>query len=539
MRRTPGWTGAAFALLSLALSAAPPLGADDALHRVWAVKDCRVVRPGGPPLEKAVIVIRDGLVEAVGAGIAVPPDAEVVDGAKLTAYPGLVDALNKALLKLPEEKLDMTKFYTGEFTDKDKGLTPEFRAYEYANLGKAALEKHYKSGFTAAHVLLERGILSGRSALFCLSDPDKARAFVPSVPWLGVGFGPAGLQAYPNSLMGTQAYLRQVLGDAVRYDSALERWRRDPAGLARPAFSPALEVLADHATGRKPVVFLCRNQHDIRRALALVSGRKLDFFICDLGGEASEVIPELKKAGARVLCTAGFKAPATSLFAQKGKAERERAEKEVLPRNPALLAEAGIPIAFSSLGTDDPKSLMDGVLKAVEAGLPEDKALAALTSTPAAFLGLGRALGAIEPGRIANIVLAEGGLVAKDAKVKAVFADGRKWEPKDTAGRTGEKPTVNISGKWEITAEGAGKFTVEYLQEEAELSGKMVTPFGVFEFTGGSVSGNAIYHELLISVGGQDIDLYITGTVEGDTIRGTIVMGAMGSSEYTAKKIPG
>jgi hypothetical protein len=529
----------AVALVLAAVALVPSLRADDELHKVWAIKDCRVVRPAGPPLEKAVIVIRDGLIEAVGAGVAVPPDAEVIDGSKLTAYPGLIDGLGKSLLKLPEEKIDMTKYYTGEFTDKDKGITPEFRAFDYVSLGKATFEKYYKYGFTSAQVLLDRGILAGRSALFCLSDPDKNKAVLPTEPWLGVGFNPAGIMAYPSSLMGVQAYLRQVFQDSAYYDQNRARWLKAPAGIRRPDYSPAFETLGDYAAGRRPIVFLCKNQYDIRRALDLAAEFKLNYFICDLGNEAAETAPELKKAGARVLCTVAFKAPGTSLHSQKGKAEREKAEKEIYPRNPARLAEAGIPFAFSSLGTDDPKSFAEGVLKAIDAGLPKDRALAAMTAVPAGFFGLGKALGSIEAGQMADIVLAEGELLAKDVKVKAVFADGRKWEPKDTAGKTGEKPAVNVSGKWEISAEGIPKLTVDFSQEEAALSGKMVTPFGVFDFTGGSVSGSDIYFEMNITVGGQDIDLYFSGTVEGETIRGTIVQGTSGSTEYTAKRIPG
>ena len=539
MIKFQGWGSASAAVLAAVIALVPSLEADDSLHRVWAIKDCRVVLPAGPAIEQATIIIRDGLIEAVGKGLPVPPDAEVIDGSKLTATPGLIDGLGKSLLKLPEEKLDMTKFYTGDFTDKDKGITPEFKAYDYVNIGKATLEKYYKFGFTAAQVMLDRGIFSGRSAFFVLSDPDKDKALVPGAACMGIGFNPSSIQAYPNSLMGVQAYLRQTLLDATYYDMSLNRWLKDPAGILRPDHSPTLEILADYATGRKPVIFLCRNQYDIRRALALASDLKLDYLICDSGNEAAEVIPELKKAGARVLCAVTFKAPTSSLYSQKGRTERDRAEKEIYPRNPARLAEAGIPFAFSSLGTDDPKSFTEGVLKAIEAGLPKDKALAALTSVPSAFFGLDKALGTLAAGKLANIVLTEGELLVKDPKVKVVFTDGRKWEPKDTAGKTGEKPAVNVSGKWDIQAEGIPKFTVEFLQEEADLSGKMVTPFGVFEFTGGSVSGKDISYEMNISAGGQEIDLYISGTVEGDTVRGTIVQGTSGSTEYTAKRIPG
>ncbi len=181
MTKFQRWGSMAAAVLSAVVALVPSLEADDGLHKVWAVKDCRVVLPSGPALEKATIVIRDGLIEAVGKGVAVPPDAEIIDGSKLTAYPGLVDGLGKALLKLPEEKLDMTKFYTGDFTDKDKGITPEFKAYDHVSLGKAALEKYYKYGFTAAQVMHDRGILSGRSAFF-----------MPERPGQGQGPGPDG-----------------------------------------------------------------------------------------------------------------------------------------------------------------------------------------------------------------------------------------------------------------------------------------------------------------------------------------------------------
>jgi Imidazolonepropionase and related amidohydrolases len=162
--------------LGLWLASAPFLASEESLHEVWAVKDCRVVTPGGPVLPKATVIIRGGLIESVGAETAIPPDAEVIDGSALTLHPGLIDGLGQSLLKLPEEKFDPAKFYSGEFTDKDRGLTPELRAFDFAVLGKATLEKHHKFGLTAVQAIPSKGVLSGQASLFSLSSEDKNKA---------------------------------------------------------------------------------------------------------------------------------------------------------------------------------------------------------------------------------------------------------------------------------------------------------------------------------------------------------------------------
>jgi hypothetical protein len=515
------------------------IGSEEKLHNVWAVKDCKIVTLAGPQVEKGTIVIRNGLIEAVGADISIPPDAEVLDGAKLALYPGLIDSLNQSLLKFPEEKFDPSKMYSGEFTDKDKGLTPELKAYDYINLGKSIIEKYHKFGITAAQVIPQRGIFTGQASFFSLSNPDKNKALLLKDNCLGIGFSPANFMVYPSSLMGVVAYLKQAFSDVSYFKLTRDRWQKEMRGIPRPDYTPLLEILTEYTSGKKPVIFLCNNQNDIRRSLNLAADYKLNYLICDLGSEAWRVIPELKNAKARVLCTVSFKVPPTSIHAQLGKDEKEKAEKEIYPKNPAKLAEAGILFAFSSLGTDDPKSFMEGVQKAIDAGLPREKALEALTTTAVSFFGLERALGTIEPGKIADFVLAEGDLLAKEAKIRYVFADGDKFELKEARAKEGEKPTVNISGKWELSLPDGLKIITEFSQEEASFSGKMTTPFGVFDFTGGIISGNEISFEMNVSVGGESLDLYFSAVVEGDSMRGTVVQGTMGSAEFSGKRIPG
>jgi hypothetical protein len=493
----------------------------------------------GPEIPKGTIVLRDGLVEAVGAAVAIPADAEVIDGDTLVAYPGLIDGLGQSLLKFPEKKLDQLKFYTGEFSDEDKGITPERRAYDFLNLDKGTLDKYQRLGVTVVQAIPDHGVLTGQSAVVLLASGEKDQALLRKDLLLGVGLGPEGVSAYPSSQMGVMGFLRQEFSDAVHYLRHRDRWQAEMNGIARPAYAHRHELLGDFAAGRKPLVFFCRNQHDIRRALQLASEFRLDFFICDLGNEAFRALPELLQAKARVFCPLTFKAPATSLFSQKGRQEKEKAEKELYPQNARRLAEAGVPFAFSSLGTDDPKSFLEAIQKALESGLPKAKALEALTVRPAAFMGLGRALGAIRPGAIANLVVAQGEPLAKDAKIKYVFLDKRKIEIKDAKEQGGAKPEVTVSGKWELNVEAAGlKLQVEFKQEEAALAGVMTTPFGAFDFSGGTVSGKEIYFEMSISVGGEPIDLYFTATVSGDTMEGSVVQGSQGSMEFRGKRIP-
>lgn len=513
---------------------------DDDLHRVWAVKDCRIVAQSGAPIEKGTVVIVEGLIEAVGRGLTIPAEAEVIDGSKLTVYPGLIDSLAKSLLKLPERKFDPVKVYTGEYTDEDKGITPGLRAFEYFEISKATLEKYHTYGITTVQVMPERGILTGQASVFSLSGTDKNKDVILRDSALGVGFSSGGFMVYPSSLMGVVAFLRQEFSHASYFGMHSKRWLREMKGISRPEYNAKYEVLSDFTVGNKPVIFLCRNQYDILRAIHLASELELSYSICDLGNEAFRTIPELKKAKAMVLVPLTFKAPSTSVHTQTGRVAREKAEEELYAKNPAKLAEAGIPFVFTSLGTDDPQSFTEGIRKAIENGLPEEKALMALTTEAAEFMNLEKALGTVEPGKMANLILVEGRIFDKDAKVKFVFADGKKFAIKEAKVREGEKPSVNISGKWEIMIEEAGmKLTVDFVQEEAVLSGKMTTPFGAFDFSGGTVSGNEIYFEMLISVGGQDIDLYFSAIVEGDKMTGTVVQGTEGSTEFTARRIPG
>jgi hypothetical protein len=518
----------------------PISSADESLHTVWAIKDCRIIPVAGKLIEKGTVVIRDGLIEAVGPNQQIPPDAEVIEGTGLTVYPGMIDALTDSLLKIPGMKMDRSKIYSGKYTDRDRGFTPDMKAFDYVDLSKTAMSKYHKAGITTAHLLPQDGIFTGQGTLLSLSDKGKNNSVILKDTWLGIGFSTSRFPTYPTSLMGVIAFLRQQFTDVAYYSMHRSAWQRNQKGIKRPEFNSLYDTMSPFVNGDREIVFLCRNHYDISRSIKLGKKFGLKYVICDLGGEAFRVIPELKRAGAKVLITLGYKLPSTSIYTQIGKYKREMAEKEIYPKNAVKLSEAGIPFAFSSLGTGDPSKFISAVRIAIESGLSEKDALAAITSKAADILGVNGSLGSVTRGRIANIIVADGDLFNKDTKIKHVFVDGIKFDTKKKK-EAGEKPTVNVTGRWELTITGgmgAMKFTAELNQEESSLSGKVVMQFGSSEFEDGIVSGNDISADFTFSMGGREIDIYLAATVEGDTMSGTLVFGTHGSTEFTGKRIP-
>jgi len=59
-----------------------------------AIRGARVYTVSGPVLEKATVLIKDGLIEAVGENVPIPAGVTVIDGTGLNVYPGLIDALS-------------------------------------------------------------------------------------------------------------------------------------------------------------------------------------------------------------------------------------------------------------------------------------------------------------------------------------------------------------------------------------------------------------------------------------------------------------
>ena len=239
-----------------------------------AIVGARVITVSGPVYERATVVMRDGLITAVGPDVAAPPGARVIDGKGLVVTPGLVDGLSSIGLPGPARGAagSGTSGAGAAAAPSSPPLAPQALALDRVKVADVA--KARDGGVTTALVIPREGVLPGQSVLLNLAG-DKPEAMVLREP-AALHLHLASLaRQYPGSLMGTLAYARQALYDAARAREVWAAWEKAPRGQKRPRYDPALAPWQQVLAGKLPLVVTCTLENDVRRALALADEFKL------------------------------------------------------------------------------------------------------------------------------------------------------------------------------------------------------------------------------------------------------------------------
>jgi imidazolonepropionase-like amidohydrolase len=416
---------------------------------IQAIQGARIVPVSGAVIENGTIVLRDGLIAAVGAGVTVPAGAQTVDGKGLTVYPGLIDMGSTTGLAMPAvPRADNAR--TTEDTERVKAdylLRAHFRAADVVDPASPALVRTAAAGITSILATPSGDAIRGQSALIssalppdepqigAIADERKGALVIRTPVALHVTFSerPAGGNSYPNSLMGVIAFVRQSLLDAQHYARAASR----TAG-PRPLYEPALEALQSALAGRLPVAFRGDEAREILRALDMAKAFSLDPIVTG-GREADRVAADLKAANARVILSLNYPTRAQALAPDADEPLSTLRARADAPKTAGALAKAGIPFAFESGGLESPGDFLKNAAKAVQQGLPRDAALRALTLQAATIAGAADRVGSLDVGKIANVVVTDGDLFDEKTTIKHVFVDGRPVNLESAAAQPGAR----------------------------------------------------------------------------------------------------
>ena len=436
-------------LFGAALLAAAPLYAQLNVRsespRVFAIRDAHIVTVSGSDLAKGTVLVRDGLIEEVGANVNIPADAWVIDGAGLTVYPGFIDGLSTwgipaaippaasraagaAPQNVPTGAATRPTPTTPIRGPEDRPETYSFeRAADLVTPTDNRLEKVRAAGFTSAATFPNRGIFEGLGALVDLAG-ERGRDMVVAQP-IGqqivfrTGAGGMG-RSFPSSLMGNIAYVRQLYLDLGQYEEAKKIYAASPAGNRRPEYDHDLEGLAE-----SPRLLLPADEaQQIDRMLRFGHELKVPFFLYG-AHEAFKCVDELKQANVPVLVSLKWpEAPKDENPADVPN-YRDLLMREQAPAVPGMFAKAGVKFAFYSDGVDTAPELRKAIRKTIDAGLPRADAIRALTLTPAELYGVADRLGSVDKGKIANLVVMRGEAFDDRSTIEYVFVDGNEFEP--------------------------------------------------------------------------------------------------------------
>ncbi|HLA76555.1 MAG TPA: amidohydrolase family protein [Vicinamibacteria bacterium] len=407
---------------------------------VYALVGGKVVPVSGPLIENATLLLRDGVIEAVGANLVVPADARVIDVKGLTLTPGLIDGfggLGLAGVAPRPPAAGAAPAPSAPGSTPSSPLQPQALALE--KLRPAEALKARDSGVTTALVIPKEGVLPGQSVLINLSG-EKAEGMALRQP-AGLHVHMTSLsRQYPGSLMGTVAYVRQQLYAAIRYGEEWAAYQKAPRGKKRPKFDSSLAAWQQVLSGTIPLVVTASRENDLRRALALADEFKIKVVAAG-APQAYRAAAIIKQRKLPLLVSVNFDPPKAGFFGGSDE-DKEKRDIEEAERNPAELHKAQVPFALVSAYAPN---FIAGIKKAIEKGLPREAALAAVTLNAAQILGVADRTGSLEAGKLGNVVVWSGEPLSKDGKVKMVFVDGQLYEPEEKPDmkdpkKDGEKP---------------------------------------------------------------------------------------------------
>ena len=486
---------APLALGLLVLWAAAAAAFEDRTPRVHALVGARVITSPGKVLPRATVVVRDGVIVAVG-DVQPPADARIWDLQGRTVYAGLVEPFFDPEAGKKESGPGRGR-RGGEEAERaapadangvrhpNARVRAEERMAERLTLEANTLEGLRRAGFATAHFVPSRGLFRGQSAVVALRPGAAREQILRADAAQIVAFATGGWEErnreYPASLMGAVALVRQTFLDARWAREARRQYDAAPAGVERPQTNLAIDAL--EATlppaASMPVWMLTADLLGTLRCTALA--QEFEFRAILVGnGEEYQQLEQVRASGFPVVLPLQF--PAPPAFADAD--EALDVELDVLqhwnaaPANAAKLHAAGIPFAFTAHELEKRSDFRARVARAIESGLPETAALAAVTTVPASLVGMESRLGSIERGKIASFTITDGDLFADKTRVLEVWVDGDRYEVREEKAPDWK----DVAGKWRVLA-GSGEkplreWRLELEGNEWTLRGKLLDTNG-------------------------------------------------------------
>jgi imidazolonepropionase-like amidohydrolase len=457
-----------FIIISVSAQTTFPVnGVADPSQKSFAFINANIVKDANTTLTNATMIIRDRKIVSVGNNIALPADVVTIDCKGKYIYPSFIDIYSDYGIPAVQRPTGGFNFNApGQITSNTKGafgwnqaIKPQVNASELFDVDDAKAAPLREAGFGTVLSHQKDGIARGTGVLATLANLADNLVVIKDKASANYSFSKGtSLQTYPQSIMGTIALLRQTYLDA-------EWYKNKPA-----SEGTNLSLQAWNDNKNLPQIFEANDKWNDLRADRIGDEFRVQYIIKG-GGNEYQRIKEIAGTKATYILSLNYPQPMDVDDPNDARyvTLTDMKHWEMAPSNPAVFEKANIPFCLTTADLRDPKMFMANLRKAIDAGLSENKALDALTKTPATLLNVYDKVGSLDAGKLANFLITSGPIFNEKTTIIQNWVQGEKYTIKDDA-------VNNIAGtyKLEVTsAAGKMNYTLDVKSSnEAKIYGR-------------------------------------------------------------------
>ncbi len=399
-------------ILALVLLGTFSIPAEDQAPGFTAIRGAKIIPVVGEDIEEGIVLIKGKTIEAVGKDVAIPVGTKIIDAEGLLVYPGMIDGLSRlGLQEISSLRATVDYRETGKFN-------PQAVSVEALRPDSVHIPIARANGITAALVAPAGGLISGQSGLVRLMGWTPQEMVIKSPVAMHINLPTIARPRFrrttqpPRKEASKQLKEIKELFRKARFYHKRKLAAEKDIRLRSPEFDEKLEFLIPVVSGETPVMISVHGEKDILDAIKFVKEEKLKGIFYGVT-DGWKVVEEIKKSGIPVVFGSMNSMPA-----------RWEDGYDSVFRNPSVLNQAGVKIAFSSSSASLAKDLPYHAAKAAAFGLDRREALKAVTIYPAQIFEVDDRMGSLEEGKLANIVIADGDVLELGTHIRHVFIEG-------------------------------------------------------------------------------------------------------------------
>ena len=371
-----------------------PLHAFTNAHIVWAP---------GQTLPNATLLVQGDRILSVDSTTSIPVHAIIHDLNGDYIYPSFIELHSE--YGIPKKERGSWKPQPQYHSNKsgavawNEAIHPEIEARNLFKHDEKSATNFRKAGFGVVLTHQQDGIARGSGILTTLASDSEHATILNGNASAHYSFSKgSSRQKYPSSLMGSIALLNQTYLDA-------EWYKQSPEG----EYNLSLE--AWNELQDLPQFFEVNNKIDILRAWKIADEFEVDYIFYGAGDEYQRA-NQIAETGFALILPLDFPNAydVSNPYAAKMVSLQKMKDWEMAPANAGILAKKNIFFAFTSRNLKKKTDVLTNITKAINHGLSQEDALAALTTNPAEMIEASANLGTLERGKIANFLICSGNI---------------------------------------------------------------------------------------------------------------------------------